>query len=105
MIEPTISTTLPSKIQLRRPILMPKEAIIIHPSHDANKNVDVTMDILYSFFGFYSSNQCSNFQWRVLRLLTPMAFWNSGVRRIPPKTPASQPKVMNPRLPEIMAQR
>ncbi len=64
---------------------------MIQPSHDANRKTDVIIEIVVVVGIWISSISNNTVPGR--SILTPIADWNSGVNKIPPRTPASHPKV------------
>jgi len=90
---------LPAMIHILRPIIMPAMETMIQPNHDARRNTDAIMVIVVTLGYFYMSDLLSvKPPEQIVR--TPIALWNDGVKRTPPRTPASQPKVMKPRPPD-----
>jgi hypothetical protein len=87
IIDPTAETKFLIIIFWRRPRIMQKEAMIIHPSQEAKRKTDAIMETVLTFgiLENMSVSGLSSLHWE--RLLTPIAVWNSFVSRIPDLDP------------------
>ena len=48
-MDPTAETKFPMRMFSRRPRIMPNEAMIIHPNHEANRKTDAIMETVLTF--------------------------------------------------------